>query len=56
MIFKNMTPQQIATSKACLGGIGMIIVGVYILTKGDYVLGTSNITMGLGILGIRDAI
>jgi len=55
MIFKNMTAKQIATSKAMIGGIGLIVVGVYIVSKGDYALGAGQITMGLGIMGIRDA-
>jgi len=54
-MFKNMTLKQALTSKGILGGLGLIAVGVFLMTKDQYALGAGQISLGLGMIGIRDS-
>jgi len=42
-------------SKGMLGGFFLIVVGVYLIYKGDTNTGMLAIGNGMGIMGIRDA-
>ena len=55
-MLKKMTVKQSLTSKGMLSGYGMVILGGYLIYKGQFELGIAQITTGLGILGIRDAV
>ena len=39
--------------KGYLGGVLLVLVGLYLLTLGEDVAAVQSIAMGLGILGIR---
>lgn len=54
-MLKNMTLKEALTSKAILSGLGMFVFGGYLAYKGEFQLAASQIGIGLGIIGVRDA-
>lgn len=53
--FFKMTAKEIAKSKAMLSGIGLIILGGYMIKQGMTEFGYGVILNGFGYIGIRDA-
>ena len=51
----NLSGKEMAKSKAMLAGIGLIILGGYLIKQGNPELGYGIILNGFGYMGIRDA-
>ena len=50
-----MGMKQSVRSKGMLGGYFMVGLGIYLISEGNVEQGLGTISMGFGILGIRDA-
>ena len=55
-MLKSMTIKESLFSKGMIGGYAMIALGGYLVYKGQFELGVAQVTTGLGIIGIRDAV